>query len=247
MGQNAKGDVSGLDKSTVSRIVWKVTKAIAKLRSNYIFMPRTQEEIASTVSAFYNISQFPKVIGAIDCTHVPIRSPGGENAKYYRNPEDYFSIKVQAVVNANMLITNIVSRWPGGTHDNHIFNSSSIKRRLEEGEFGDNVIIGGVAYGIKPYLLTPLTNPVSPEQHLYNESQIRTRNVVERTFGVLKRRFPVLSSIIKIRIDRVQGIVVATAVLHNICRLNNEDLPPVFIQAVEEVEGVNDVLVEPPE
>jgi hypothetical protein len=40
---------------------------------------------------------------------------------------------------------------------------------------------------------TPLLNPGTPAKQLDNESHIRTRNVAERLFGVLKRRFPILA------------------------------------------------------
>lgn len=39
-------------------------------------MPETNEEMERTATEFYGLSAFPKVIGAIDCTHVPIKSPG---------------------------------------------------------------------------------------------------------------------------------------------------------------------------
>jgi hypothetical protein len=39
---------------------------------------------------------------------------------------------------------------------------------------------------------TPLLNPATPVKQLDNESHIKT-NVAERLFGVLKRRFPILT------------------------------------------------------
>lgn len=74
------GDFSGIHKSTASRIIKTVTRAIATLAPRYIKMPSTAEEIAETKIAFYRIAKFPKTIGAIDCTHIRIQSPG----KYYQ-------------------------------------------------------------------------------------------------------------------------------------------------------------------
>lgn len=49
---------------------------------------------------------------------------------------------------------------------------------------------------------------------------------VFRTFGVWKRRFPVVSLTMRVSLPVVQAII-ATAVLHNICRNNNmEEVPP---------------------
>ncbi|KAJ8912371.1 hypothetical protein NQ315_014738 [Exocentrus adspersus] len=81
-------------------------------------------------------------------------------------------------------------------------------------------------YALKSYLLTPLLNPVSPEEIRYNEAHIRTRNSVERTFGVWKRRFPVLAYGLRCKLENALTTIVATAVLHNIARRQNEREPP---------------------
>lgn len=81
-------------------------------------------------------------------------------------------------------------------------------------------------YPLKNYLLTPLADPRTPGQLLYNEAQIRTRNTVERLFGIWKRRFPVLAYGQRLKLKTSLSIKVATAVLHNIARNMNEEEPP---------------------
>ncbi|KAJ8940706.1 hypothetical protein NQ318_009109 [Aromia moschata] len=49
--------------------------------------------------------------------------------------------------------------------------------------YGDGLLVGDSGYAIKPYLITPLSNPNNPAEHLFNEAQIRTRNPIERCFG----------------------------------------------------------------
>lgn len=74
------GDFAGIHKSTASQIVRKMLHKIASLAPAYINMPRTQEEIERNRRNFYRIAKFPRVIGAIDCTHIKIISPGNLNA-----------------------------------------------------------------------------------------------------------------------------------------------------------------------
>lgn len=124
---------------------------------------------------------------------------------------------------------DIVARWPGATHDQTIFNNSHIKHRLSSKEFGNCVIVGDRGYENTSYLLTPLQNPTTPAEHLYNESQIRSRNVVERAYGVWKNRFPILSMQIKLHLSNIQNIIVACAVLHNIAvDMREEQFTDVF-------------------
>ncbi|KAK9693278.1 DDE superfamily endonuclease [Popillia japonica] len=127
----------------------------------------------------------------------------------------YFALNVQTVCNNKLQIIDIVSRWHGATHDAYIFNNSRLRARLETGEMGEGILLGDSGYPIRPYLLTPLQNPQTPVENLYNESHIRTRNCIERTFGVWKRRFPILSLRMRVKIETAQQIIVATAVLHN--------------------------------
>lgn len=97
-------DYCGVSVATACRVVKKVSIAIAKLSDAFIHMPTTKEEIMQSASEFYTLARFPKVIGAIDGTHVKIQSPGGDDAEVYRNRKGYFSFNVQ--VNMTKLMMN---------------------------------------------------------------------------------------------------------------------------------------------
>lgn len=46
-----------------------------------------------------------------------------------------------------------------------------------------------------------------------------------RCFGVLKRRFPVLSKGLTVDLNNTQAIIIACAILHNICVDMHDELP----------------------
>ena len=63
------------------------------------------------------------------------------------------------VLNFTGLLTNIVAKWPGSTHDRHIFRRSALGRQLEEGGGGhglaEGVLLGDSGHACSPFLLTP--------------------------------------------------------------------------------------------
>lgn len=71
----AVSDFAGVHKSTASRTIHSVSRAIASLSTHYICFPNNANEINQLKQEFFNIAQFPKV-GVIDCTHIRIQSPG---------------------------------------------------------------------------------------------------------------------------------------------------------------------------
>nr|CAH7767337.1 unnamed protein product [Callosobruchus chinensis] len=230
----AVGDFFGIDKSTASRTVYKVACAIASLSSRYITMPERNEELRYAQQKFFSISRFPKCIGALDCTHIKIQSPGGHQAETFKD----------CICDAELKFQNVVCRWPGATHDAQIFRNSVIKRKFANNGFRGSLLLGDSGYAIKPYLLTPLLKPRTPAEHLYNESQIRTRNVIERCFGVWKRRFPILALGIRLDHRKVEAVVVATAVLHNIAQTRGDPDPVTNDEVLEALNLVADVPIQ---
>lgn len=69
-------DFEGMHVSTCSRIVHRVSRAIAGQFNNYVKFPTTMDEIRQSQLNFFNIASFPRVVGAIDGTHIKIQSPG---------------------------------------------------------------------------------------------------------------------------------------------------------------------------
>jgi len=57
----------------------------------------------------------------------------------------------------------------------------------------------------------------------YITNHTRTRNGIERCFGVLKRRFPLLAYRIRLKnMDTIMAVITSTCILHNIAIMFNE-------------------------
>lgn len=72
--QLAIADFAGVSISSVCRILRRVSEAIGRMAPQFIRMPANGLEMLEAAKEFYNIVKFPRVIGAIDCTHVRIQS-----------------------------------------------------------------------------------------------------------------------------------------------------------------------------
>ena len=211
--QRTDKDLIGIHQSTAGRIIHRVTRSIATRKRYFISFPSGQD-LNDIKHGFYRVAGFPNVVGVIDGTHVPIASPCRDNAELFRNRKGFFSINVQAVCDANLCFTNIVCRWPGSTHDCRMFDNSSLCYNFEHNEI-DGLLLGDSGYACRFYMMTPLLNPFTAKQVRYNYAHSKTRNKIERMFGVWKQRFRCLRIPIRTKLHNTLPIVVATACLHN--------------------------------
>ena len=87
-----------VDKSTVSRVITDVSRALIVKQPRFIKWPSTNDECATIKNAFYLRGGFPCVIGCVDGTHVRLQAPSlHENS--YVNRKGFHSINVQGVCN----------------------------------------------------------------------------------------------------------------------------------------------------
>jgi hypothetical protein len=96
-------DYMGMHLATVSRIVVRISEAIAQLYNVYVGSPNTENDIRTIQKRFYDVAAFPE---AIDCTHIKVQSPGGEDGEIYRNRKSYFSLNTQMICDSELRILN---------------------------------------------------------------------------------------------------------------------------------------------
>ena len=85
--------MAGVDKSTVSRVVRRVTLAIAGKLGDFVKFPQTREEKAVIKQGFYDIGGLPCVIGCVDGSHIRIIAPS-QNECNYVNRKGFHSVKI---------------------------------------------------------------------------------------------------------------------------------------------------------
>ncbi|CAC5371539.1 HARBI1 [Mytilus coruscus] len=118
---NVIGDAHGVSEMAVSRCVNAVSKNITGNIQRYLKFPVSNVNKQNIMYDFYDINEFPLVLGAIDGTLIRIKAPSVDEHLYvYR--KGYHALNIQGVCNSNNRFTNVVARWPGPTHDSYIWN-----------------------------------------------------------------------------------------------------------------------------
>lgn len=225
-------DFYGVSESSVCSIIPIVSRKIAALRNEFIRMPSTPEEINTAKQEFFTIAKMPMVIGIMDGTLIKIQEVGGvQNKQDLFCRKQFYALNVQGICNAREMFIDIVARWPGSVHDEIIFINSSVFERFIGGEFVVNgipsILLGDGGYGAEEFVATPTplrrNVALTPPLHLYQKRLISTRVIIERVFGQWKKRFACLWFGMRFRkLNTVMNVVVATAVLHNICKIKGE-------------------------
>ncbi len=109
--QQVIGDtVASLDKSTVSRIIRRVTKALFRKVDQFIRFPRSQQERDAAKQGFYEIAHFPCAIGCVDGTHIRIIAPT-DNKWDFVNRKRYHSINVQGICDHKGNCTSVFTSY----------------------------------------------------------------------------------------------------------------------------------------
>uniref|UniRef100_A0A8C9Z0P6 Harbinger transposase-derived nuclease n=1 Tax=Sander lucioperca TaxID=283035 RepID=A0A8C9Z0P6_SANLU len=158
------GDAENLSKNTVYRTIRKVVRALTAHLNAFVVFPG-HLPTQTIKKGFYEIAGFPRVIGAIDCTHIPISAPLGVNEGDFVNRKSSHSINVQV-------------------------NHKEQATRLFSG-----LLVGDPGYACQPFLMTPYSDPnrateLAPDQ----ACQIVTACVVLHNVATIrKERAPPVS------------------------------------------------------
>lgn len=241
-----------LSQPMISRSIKTVSRLITDhLMDKWMKFPINNISKTSVKEGFYNKWGMRGVIGVIDGCHVEIIAPPMTDEDHppfvYINRKGKHSINVMAICDSNCNILAMDARYPGSVHDAAIFRSSVIRNFLREQYDNGDVtshLLGDSGYGVEPWLFTPFLNyqPNSPEER-FNILLKRNRNVIERTFGIMKKRFGCLSRhrVLLYHPSFAAYIIYAVAVCHNMALRANLDID----EYAEEIRNIEEVLPNP--
>lgn len=196
---------TAVSQPTISRIIRKVTTLLSELKLRFIKIPADRIEVIRLARQFQQIGQFPDVFACVGSTHVAVKSPGKTVADVYMNELGFYSFRACMVCGPDLRFFEMISRWPGGTHENKIFNISKMYQRFEYQQLqqppavtDENcavVLLADRNYSSRPFVMVPVEQPRNAAELKYNEAHAKTY-VVPEAVALWKRRFVCLQTVL---------------------------------------------------
>ncbi|XP_071905728.1 protein ANTAGONIST OF LIKE HETEROCHROMATIN PROTEIN 1-like [Coffea arabica] len=163
-------------------------------------------------------------VGALDGTHVSAWC-SSEIRERFINRHGDLSQNVLAACDHDMRFVYVRVGWEGSAHDARILQDTLLDPNsgFPMPPPGKNYVVDA-AYRNMPGFVAPFrgaqgTQHERAAKRLFNRRHASVRNIIERTFGVLKKRFPILKGPMQNYLIATQNnIVLACCILHNFMR-----------------------------
>ena len=188
--QNCSKDY--IAQPTVSRVLSDVIETMAKLTPDFIFMPRNNNEICDKKGDFYNIAGFPRVIGYIDESHIPIIA-SNQNEIAYVNRKISLHQHPRNLRCKPPIFLDVVAKWPESSHYFFILKTSQVNDNFKNGKYADSWLLGDSGFPLEDWVMTSITQPATSTERNFNKVHLKTRCLIEKVFGVLKSRRRILN------------------------------------------------------
>ncbi|ETV90755.1 hypothetical protein H310_14493 [Aphanomyces invadans] len=217
---------------TVSRYLRRVVAALRNMSQRYIRLPSPTAAVHPVIATNPKFSPFfDNCRMAVDGTHIPVWVPANEAAPFHGRKG--LTMNVMAACDFDLQFTYVLAGWEGTASDSKVY-ADAITKGLAPDDKKWDVMDGGFALSNK--CLTPYRGtryhlkefgsgrqkPKNKEE-LFNLRHAQLRNCVERIFGVLKMRFPVLSSAVRYNYSFQVDLVIALCTVHNFARRHDTE------------------------
>ncbi|XP_048432713.1 putative nuclease HARBI1 [Pyrus x bretschneideri] len=169
-------------------------------------------------------------LGALDGTYIGVTVPDADRPRY-RTRKGHIATNVLGVCTHDLKFVYVLSGWEGSATDSRVLGDAVTRANGLKVPTGTYYLVdSGYTNGegfLAPYRGTRYhlqeweNNSRAPRNHeeYFNMKHSRARNVIERCFGLLKRRWAILRSPSHYPI-KIQGrMITACSLLHNFIRM----------------------------
>ncbi|KAM3857067.1 putative nuclease HARBI1 [Diretmus argenteus] len=220
-----------IPKTTVHRMVHRVTWAVVGLLKRIIHFPQGNDinDVGDGFARLAGSAHFNVVVGAIDGCHISVK-PRKADENCYPNRKLFYSIQLQAICDHRGRYVDICCGFPGSVHDSCVLKNSPVYLQQQYPPDGRCIIgDGGYPCLAAPIrLLTPYRPPnLNPVQARYNSMLSRARNIIERSFGMMKTRWrSIFFKTLEVSPTFAPAVITCCTILHNLCLDNGDIMEP---------------------
>ncbi|KAE8996447.1 hypothetical protein PR001_g18902 [Phytophthora rubi] len=127
----------------------------------------------------------------------------------------------------------MLAGWEGSAHDGRVLKDAVAHDfRIPQGKY----YLGDAGYALNSFTMTPYRGtryhlkefgegqqkPQTKEE-LYNLRHSSLRNVIERTYGVVKHKFPILRAMTSYPLKEQVGLMQSSFAIHNFIRVHRDE------------------------
>ncbi|OAY82550.1 putative nuclease HARBI1, partial [Ananas comosus] len=236
---------------TISRHFNNVVRGIVGLKDDYIMLPSSNVAVHPRIRDNPNFHPFKNAIGAIDGTHIPVMVKKSKQAPF-RCRKGFISQNMMAAVSFDLNFLFVCTGWEGSAADMRV-----LRWACESGGFivpeGKYYLVDsgyanteqflapyrGERYHIGQFDASTRARDHRNPRDLYNHRHAQLRNVVERTFGILKKRFKILNVTTPFPYKVQCLIVMACCIIHNFIRRHQAN-DYIFFEGPNEQDAENE-------
>ncbi|KAH9153700.1 hypothetical protein AeRB84_004095 [Aphanomyces euteiches] len=212
---------------TITRHLRYVLKALRTMCPKYIKLPPSGSPVSLKIRGnpkFYQC--FDRCRMAIDGTHIPVSVPAHNVARFQSRKG--ITVNVLAACDFDLMFTYVLAGWEGTAGDGKLYEHA---RRFGLDTSGDFYDILDAGFALTNKALTPYRGTRyhlkefargtrRPQTKVFNLRHAQLRNAIERIFGILKKRFPVLCHPVEYDYQFQVDLVLVLCVLHNFIRMH---------------------------
>ncbi|WVZ48956.1 hypothetical protein U9M48_000341 [Paspalum notatum var. saurae] len=229
--QRQIADRFGLSTDTVCRKFGEVLEAMVSF-ADTIIRPRDSSFRMVHPRLLRFSPFFDGCIGAIDGTHIPV-SVVEQAHDDFINRKGFTSQNVLAVCDMDMRFTFVATGKKGATHDMAVFREAVDTAEHSPHPPPGKYYLVDSGYTLREGYMAPYRKAryhlkeFDAKGHesvseVFNYHHSCLRNIVERSFGVLKNKWQILKGIPFYSMEKQSKIIVACFALHNFALDNNE-------------------------
>jgi DDE superfamily endonuclease len=225
--------MTGISTSSLYRCLWETIDAINSTPEFLIKFPQTVDECTIAARGFTRISRNDAIencVAVVDGYHLQTHTPSKREVtnvrSFFSGHYQTYGVNIQAACDHNSRFVFIGVAGPGVMGDRQALNQVDLGRMVQNLP-GFYCTIGDCAY-------TPTENlvPIYRGENAKNErndnfnfyaSQLRIR--IEMAFGLMVKKWGILSRPLTIKMSSIKRLMVCIAHLHNFCideRLEND-------------------------